>query len=310
MHKIDISGVDLNLLAVSEVLLDERHVGRTAERLRLSQSATSHALGRLRRLFDDPLFVRHAAGIEPTHRARELGDGLAEALAQVRRLVSPVQFDPATRGRTFTIAPHEYAVAILMTKLLALLRQEAEGVDVRCVGLAYRDLITAFDHGDVDLACGAFPGLDTKRIERTPLFEDRFVGVVRAGHPALAEGRMSIAAFTSLGHAWVSVGSEPYDPVAVALAAQGRKRRIMMTVPNVLSVPLIVAQSDLVGVIPERLASSMSRPLQLNVFELPVTIDSMTCDLLMPIASAATPEARWLKGVFAKVASDAITPRL
>lgn len=295
MHRIDISRIDLNLLVVLETLLEERHVGRTAERLRLSQSATSHALGRLRRLFDDPLFVRHAAGIEPTHRAREIADDLAQALSQVRRIVSPTRFDPKTLERTFTVATHEYAVAVLMPKLLTLLRRQAPGVNIRCVGLSYQELLAALDRGGADFACGAFPGLDAKRIERTPLFADRFIGVVRAGHSALTEGRLSIEAFAALPHVWVSIGAEPYDPVAAAMADHGHRRRIAMTVPNALSVAPIVAGSDLIGVMPERLAKSLMGSFQLAPFELPIVIDALTCDLLMPATLAATPEACWLK---------------
>jgi len=107
--------------------------------------------------------------------------------------------------------------------------------------------------GSQTLPCGAFPGLDVRRLKRTPLFADRFIGVVRAGHHALRNGRLDIEAFTELRHVWVSMGSEPYYPVAEAMADQGRRRRIAMTVPGALSVALIVANSDLVGVMPARL---------------------------------------------------------
>ncbi|TWB52914.1 LysR family transcriptional regulator [Nitrospirillum viridazoti] len=303
MHQIDLSRVDLNLLVVFEALAAERHVGRAAERLRLSQSATSHALGRLRRLFDDPLFVRHAAGVEPTPRARALAESLAAALAQIRALVSPTHFDPAKLERVIKVATHEYVAAVLMPELLSLLRREATGVDVRCVSLSYRDIISAFERGEIDLACGAFPGLYGGRLERTPLFEDHFAGVARAEHPAVAEGRMELEAFASSLHVWVGFGREPYDPVADALAARGRTRRIAMAVTNALAVPSLIAGSDLVGVIPRRLAVRMCKSPQFSVFELPVAIEPMTCDVLMPTALAETPEAQWFKRIFANAAA-------
>lgn len=306
MHKIDISRIDLNLLILFEVLLAERNVGRAAERLQLSQSATSHALGRLRRLFGDPLFIRHAAGVEPTHRARQLADDLAGALAHVRRMMGSTRFDPATLERTFTVATHEYAVAVLMPRLLALLHRDAPGVDIRCVGPSYRDLIAALDRGEADLACGAFPGLDTKRIERTPLFTDRFVGMVRVGHPALSAGGLDLEAFVSSLHVWVATGERPYDPVAVALAERGRARRVGLTVPYALSVPVVLASSDLVGVVPERLGASLSVSLPVVMFELPIVLGTMTCDLLVPTSLAATPEARWLTDIFVSAATDEV----
>lgn len=303
MHHIDISKFDLNLLAVFEALLEERHVGRAAVRLRLSQSATSHALGRLRRLFDDPLFVRHVGGVEPTARARKLAAPLAEALAHVRRVVGPVDFDPATLQRTFTVATHEYVVAVLMPSLTALLRGQAKGVDIRCIGLSYRDLATALARGDVDVACGAFPVVDARRVERMPLFTDSFVGVASVDHPGLIEGRASIEAFASSPHVWVSIGNEPYDPIADALALQGYERRIAVTVPTASSVPAIVALSDLIGVMPARLADLIARPIGLAVFDLPVATNPVSCDLLIPVASSGTPEAQWLHSVFVQAAA-------
>ncbi len=304
MHRIDISRIDLNLLVVFELLLEERHVGRAADRMQLSQSTISHALGRLRRLFNDPLFVRHRAGMEPTPRARELAGPLADALTQVRRVVSPAEFNPATFKRTLNIATHEYAVAVLLTKLLSQLREEAPSVDLRCVGLSYQDLVTAFDRGEIDLGCGAFPGLQSEQIERTPLFEDRFIGVVRAGHPAMTESRMTLAAFCAFPHVLVAIGGQPHDPIGEALRAQGVSRRIALILPSALSVTSIVAEADLVGVLPERLAASMTGNRGLVTFELPVTITPVSCDLLLPTPLARTPEAQWLRRVFQRVAAS------
>src|SRR4051794_5197038 len=115
MHQIDLSRGDLNLLVVFETLFQERHVGRAARRMALSQSATSHALGRLRQLFEDPLFVRNPRGVEPTSRGRELAEPIARALAQIRSVMAPTEaFDPAKLRRTFRIAAHDYAIAVLI----------------------------------------------------------------------------------------------------------------------------------------------------------------------------------------------------
>ena len=306
MHQIDISRMDLNLLVVFEALLEERHVGRTANRLHLSQSATSHALGRLRRLFNDPLFVRHPAGMEPTSRARELATPLAEALAQVRRVVSPpAPFDPATLVRSYTVATHDYATVVLLTKLMSELRREAPGVDLRCVGMWYPDLVAGFHRGTVDLACGAFPGFHMQRIERTPLFDDSFVGVIRADHPALTAGRVELDAFVATPHVLTSPGGEPNSPVDEALSARGLSRRIAMTVPNPLSVPLLVAGSDLIGVMPARLAATMAANHGVVAFDLPITIKAVTCDLLMPGALAGVAEVRWIEDVFRRSVAHA-----
>jgi DNA-binding transcriptional LysR family regulator len=302
MQQIDITRIDLNLLVVFEALLDERHVGRAARRLCLSQSATSHALGRLRRQFGDPLFVRHHTGVEPTPRAKELAGLLADALAGIRRVVAPVEpFDPVKLVRTFTVATHDYVIAVLLTKVMALLRKEAPGVDFRCVGLTYDELGTGFDRGTVDMACGAFIGFDARRIDRLPLFDDRLVGVVRSGHPALKAGGMNLDAFVATPHVWTSGGGEARSPVDDALAAIGLSRRIAMTVPTSFAVPAIVAASDLVGVVPHRLVDG-ANDHGLVAFELPIAIEPMTCDLLMPTALAGTEDARWMKALLVRAA--------
>jgi DNA-binding transcriptional LysR family regulator len=305
MHQIDISRVDLNLLVVFEALMEERQVARAAKRMNLSQSATSHALGRLRRLFDDPLFVRHSTGIEPTPRARVLEGPLREALAQVRRVVSPAAaFDPAVLVRSYTVATHDYPVVVLLTKLMAQLRHEAPMVDLKCVSVSYDDVIAGLDRGTVHMACGAFLGLDVQRIQRTPLFEDQLVGVVRSGHPALKDGRMDENAFIAFPHVLTSPDGASHSPLDVGLSARGLSRRVAMSVPNALSVPSIVATSDLIGVLPKRLAATLAGGNGIVAFELPIATETVSCDLLMLGALANVAEARWIQNIFQRVAAE------
>lgn len=305
MHQIDIPRVDLNLLVVFEALMEERQVGRAAKRMNLSQSATSHALGRLRQLFDDPLFVRHSTGIEPTARARELEGPLREALAQVRRVVSPAEaFHPAVLVRSYTVATHDYPIVVLLTKLMAQLRCEAPMVDLKCVGLSYDEVIAGLDRGTVHMACGAFLGLDVQRIERTPLFEDQLVGVVRSGHPALSHGQMDQNAFIAFPHVVTSPDGVSHSPLDIGLSARGLTRRVAMSVPNALSVPSIVATSDLIGVMPRRLAAILAGCNDIVAFDLPIAIDAVTCDLLMPKALANVAETRWIANIFQRVAAE------
>src|SRR6185312_1317846 len=131
LHEIDLSRADLNLLVLFDIVLAERHVGRAADRLRLSPSAVSHGLGRLRRLLNDPLFLRTPKGVVPTARATELAEPIADILARVRRVVATAApFDPARSTRRFTIGAPDAIAAVLLPPLLDALRRDAPEVDI------------------------------------------------------------------------------------------------------------------------------------------------------------------------------------
>lgn len=299
MHEIDLTRVDLNLLVVFEALMQERHVGRAAHRLSLSQSATSHALGRLRDLFGDPLFVRHPRGIAPTLRGRELDQPVALALTQLRQLFQPATpFDPATLQRTFTIAMHDYALAVLMPAVAARLQRQAPGVNVRCISLHPARVIDALDRGELDCALGGFIGIHADRVRRLPLFTDRFVGVARRGHPRVRDGQMALADFVSVPHVLMSPDGTAYGDIDDALASLGLARRIAMTVPNFLALAPVIGTSDMLGVLPERLAlraasgAPMSAPM--TVFDLPLALEPITCNMLVLAPLAGQPALAWL----------------
>lgn len=297
MHQIDLTRCDLNLLVVFEALMRERHVGRAAERLFLSQSATSHALGRLRDLLGDPLFVRHPKGVEPTARAQELAPAIADALDRVRAIVTPrAPFDPARLQRVFTIGATDYAVFVVLAPLLARLQESAPGLDLRIVPVDQGGVAAAFDRGELDFAIGNFPD-PPHRIESIPLFEERFVGVVRRGHPALEADRLSLDAFTALPHALVSLRGDPHGRVDEALAAIGRSRRVAVTVAHFLALPFVIGASDMVGVLAERAAVRMAETAALSLFALPIEMPSWTLHLLRPRQLADQPEVAWFSGL-------------
>ena len=305
MHQIDLTRIDLNLLVVFEALLQERHVGRAAKRLSLSQSATSHALGRLRNLFDDPLFARNPRGIEPTPRGRELAKPVADALSQLRQLLSPTAaFDPATLRRTFTIATHDYAFAVLMPSLMAELRTQAPGVDLRCVSIHPAKVIDCLDRGELDFALGGFIGIKSERVTRTLLFSDRFVGVARRGHPRLKNGRMSLKDFVVLPHVLMSPGGESRGDIDQALASLGVERRVAITAPNFLALPFIIEKADIIGVLPERLALRTAETASITLFQLPIKVDPVECNVLALAPLMKQAEIQWLMGLLKSAATS------
>ncbi|BBX82655.1 LysR family transcriptional regulator [Mycolicibacterium aubagnense] len=304
MHEIDLTRADLNLLVVFEALMRERHVGRAAERLSLSQSATSHALSRLRAMFDDPLFVRHPRGVEPTSRAQELAPHISNSLVQIRQILSPqTGFDPKALRRPFTIAAHDYAIAVLTPMLVDDVRTQAPSVDLRFISVGPLEVVAGLDRGEIDFALGGFIDVAAERVARTQLFSDRFVGVARHDHPYVSARRMSIDHFTSLPHVLMSAGGPARGDVDQALSALGLARRIAVTVPNFHALPYVVENSDVIGVLPERLALRIAQNHPLALFDLPIDVAAMTCSMLVLAPLVEQPEIIWFTAMLRRAAA-------
>lgn len=297
MHEIDLSRTDLNLLVVFDALMTERHVGRAAARLFLSQSATSHALGRLRELLGDPLFVRHPKGVEPTARARELSEAVADLLGRARAIVAPQSpFSPATLTRTFKIGATDYAVFVVLAPLLARMQAIAPGLDLRILPVDAGRVAEEFDRGDIDFAIGNFTE-PPRRIEAVRLFTERFVGVVRRGHPSLVAGGMSLNTFVKTPHALVSLRGDAHGRVDEALEPLGLRRRVAVTVAHFLALPFVIGASDMVGVLAERAAMRMAETAGLSLFRLPIEVPPWDVHLLRARQLADRAEVKWFSDV-------------
>ncbi len=293
MNEIDLRKVDLNLLVVFQILLAERHVGRAAIRLFRTQSAVSHALGRLRRLFEE-LFIRHPKGVEPTARALALAPAIADILDRTRAaLLAPI-FDPKIR-HTFTIATLDLTVPTVLLPLMERLRKVGSGNDIRVLPLDRLHVVEAFDRQEIDMAILNLPN-PPARIERLPLFTDRFVGIARAGHPAVKRRKMTTKAFAALPHLLVSVRGDPTGICDEPFAPLDRlHRRVAMTVPHMLAAPLLVANTDLVALVFERIARRFAQELNLTIFAPPIRLPDFSVDLLMSASRVNDPGLRWLK---------------
>lgn len=294
MKQIDLRRADLNLLVVFQVLLAERHVGHAAKRLQLTQSAASHALGRLRTMFRDPLFVRHPKGIEPTSRALALAPVIADILDRANSLLaSPAGFDP-NKPHTFTIGGTDLGVFTVLVPLIKRLRATAPRIDLRVRPLDGTRVVAAFDRQEIDCALMPFPEAPA-RIVRETAIKESFVGIVRRGHPAFKRKRISVANWAALPHLLVSPRGEDAGEADEQLAKLGFKRRIVAVVPHFLAAPLIVANSDLVTLTTERIANYFSKELDLTLFEPPVPMRGFTIDLLGSVARRTDPALRWLR---------------
>ena len=300
MKPLDLTRFDLNLLVVLEALWAERHVGRAAERLHLSQSATSHALSRLRAAFADQLFIRHPRGIEPTPLAIELMPRVAAVLESVRLVASPRgEFDPARLQATLSVAATDHAILTVIAPVLAKIQAAAPGVVLRLRPADMESTVRMLDSGDLDIVVGSgsFAQMP-QRFDCQLVHKERFVGIARKGHPALVERdkklHMELDDFTRLPHILVSPRGDTRGAVDDALEALGRTRKVNATCHSFLAVPFMVGASDSIAVIAERVALRMQDTAQLGLFELPVALPAWEVLVIRARGRANEPAVQWI----------------
>lgn len=295
MNKINIHRIDLNLLVVLGVLLTERHVSRTASALNLTQSAVSHALGRLRVLFSDPLFFRTADGMAPTERALALEPELSEILARTRQLISAQEdFDPQTAGDRIVIGLTDYASAVVMPALAAILERESPNLQV-ILRVDHPDLsVNHLDSEQLDFSIAPLWSVVPKRISVTPLFLDQFVLTCRSSHPVVSTNP-SLEALKRLSRAVVSSridGSSVSEP---SLIKAGFPRHPAMVIPHFLAAPFILERSDYIAFIPEKLSWQLSSLAPLQMRPSPIALPKITMALMYHQRRvAASPCLSWV----------------
>lgn len=284
---------DLNLLVTLDVLLQEGNVTRAARRLHLSQSALSRSLARLRETTGDPLLVRAGRGLVPTPRALELRDDVHRLVQEAEAVLRPAELlDPATLERTFTLRCSEGFAETFGPALLDRLAAEAPGVRLRFTQKPDKES-RALRDGSIDFETGVIGSAIGPEIRAQALFGDRFVGVVRPGHP-LCKGRVTPARYAKARHVYVSRQKLCGGPVDDALAALGLERSIAIVVGGFSTALALARESDLVASVPERHTLGLRHDL--HSFPLPVQTPRITVSLLWHPRMDADPGHRWLRG--------------
>ena len=297
---MDIRNVDLNLLVALDALLAERSVSRAAVRLHLSQPATSALLARLRELFGDPLLLRGAREMLPTPRALELLGPVKRVLDEIDALVQPRSaFDPASALHTFTLSASDYVEYALLPALVDYVERHAQGVRLAVRPLDLQNVERQLAGGEVDLCVtglqNAPAGLHTR-----PLYTERIVAVVRRNHPGIG-AELSLDTFCSMEHLLVSVRGGGFSArIDEVLASLGRKRRVRLAVPHFLLVPEIVARSDMISALPERLARGHAKTLR--ILEPPLEIEGFTVGEIWHERNQREPAQQWLRDVLLDLA--------
>lgn len=284
---------DLNLLVTLDVLLAEGSVAGAARRLRLSPSAMSRALARLRETTGDPLLVRAGRGLVPTPRALALRQSVGRLVEDAEAVLRPAEaLDLGRLVRTFTLRTSEGFVETFGPRLIARLGVEAPAVQLRFVQKPDKDSAPLRD-GSIDLETGVIDKDTGPEIRAQALFRDRFIGVVRTGH-ALSRGEVTPTRYAAGRHVFVSRRGLARGPIDDALATAGLAREVVTIVGGFATALALARETDLIASVPERHTASLRAGM--HSFALPMPLPELTVSLLWHPRLDADPAHRWLRG--------------
>lgn len=313
--------LDLNLLRVFDEVMAERNLTRAARNLAITQPAASNALRRLRDALGDELVTRAGYGVMPTPFALSIWPAVREALASLRAAIAPIDFDPSTTRSTFVVAMADATAAIIIPRLLKTLETEAPRASMRVRPLTTRDPRVLLEGDDLHMAVGYFPAViaaitlgemqeDTSdTFGHAPVYSGRYVCVMRQDHP-LAGAPISLDAYCGARHLLVSFSGRPFGFVDEALAVIKRSRRIVLTVNQFFTAAQVVANSDLLTILPRDFIPSTGIADKLAWQPLPVQVPPLQVDMLWHRRKQTAPAHAWLRSAVARLAQDRFQPEV
>ncbi|TAK80172.1 MAG: LysR family transcriptional regulator [Betaproteobacteria bacterium] len=300
---MNVHDVDLNLLRVFDAVLYERGVTPAATRLGLTQPAVSNALARLRAVFGDALFVRTAAGMDPTPFARELAEPVRQALALLESaLAHGPGFDPASSTRAFRFYMSDLGQVEFLPPIVERVQSAAPGVRLEAAAADLEHIGDALGGGALDLAVGFLPGLGAP-IKRRVLFRDPYVCLMRAGHPALA-GRLTRRKFLDASHVLVTYRGGGHRVIEEALERAGIARRIALRVPHFTVVPMVLERTNLILTLPARVARVYERRGSFRALPAPVPIPPAEVAVHWHERFESDPGNRWFREQIVELFSE------
>jgi DNA-binding transcriptional LysR family regulator len=294
-----LKNLDLKLIEIIGDLYTSRSVSATASNLDIRQSTVSMALGRLRKHFDDPLFVRTSGGMEPTPRGAEIIEVFRSAEFYMRKaLESQEVFDPARSTRVFRLCSTDLAQLTILPALLKRLKLIAPSVTVTLSAISDRTP-ERLESGDADLTIGFVQprgaGFCGQR-----LFQDRFVCVFGSDHPRIGKN-LSMEQFEKEAHIVIATNGTGHSVVDDTLAANGTRRQIGLQVPGFLGIGPILTNTDLIAILPEQLGSYLARSGKVRLAELPVYIPPYSIYQIWHERVTHDPASRWFRKVIASL---------
>jgi DNA-binding transcriptional LysR family regulator len=303
--------LDLNLLRVFNEVMTERSLTKAAVKLSLTQPAVSNAMRRLREAVGDELLRRRGQRVEPTPRALALWPTVQEALRQLQESLAPGVFVPAEASTTFVLAMADATAAELIPGLVEVMDREAPGVGIRVVPLTTRDPRRLLDEEAADLAIGYFPAVlasltaqaqagEAVAYHHQRLYYSNYVCVMRRDHP-LASVPLTLDRYCAARHLLVSFSGRPYGFIDEALAARGRQRHIVLTVNQFFTAGRVVANSNLLTVLPRHFVSVTGIADQLVLRELPFEVPAVHVDAVWHRRLHHNRAHEWLRGVISQL---------
>jgi DNA-binding transcriptional LysR family regulator len=292
--------IDLNLLELFDAVYRTRNLTAAGSQLGLSQSAVSRALGRLRDMYGDALFVRQQRGVSPTPFADGLTGPVSSALETLRSTLLRPSFDPATQSRTFQVAMSDIGERIFLPRLMDHLTRAAPRVVLRVVSPDKTELHDGLASGRIDLAAGFF-GTLSKQMHQRHLFRERFIYIAHRRHPSVA-GKLRREQLRDIPH--VIGGPEGMQHLAAVekvLSSSRIKARVALRVHSLLCVGPAVAGSDLIGVVPSNLGAIVASHMPLQLIEPPVQFPGFDITLVWHQRFHRDPAIEWLRNLFVKL---------
>lgn len=304
--------LDLNLLRVFDVVMAERNLTRAAERLSITQPAVSNALKRLKDSVGEDLLTRVSSGVKPTPRAEALWPEVRTALGHLRAALSPGEFNPQTDATSFRIAMADATAALFMPPLVSQIEQTSALANLRVLPLATRDPSEMLARGDADLAIGYFPetvsaltsqGSDSP-LRQARLHDSEYVCVMREGHPLAEPGALTLDAFCAADHLLVNFAGRPYGLADQALAALNRKRRVVLTVNQYFTAGRVVANSNLLTVLPAYFVEATGYHEQVVTRPLPFHLDGLHVAMVWHQRNDRNSAHQWLRARLLEAAAQ------
>jgi DNA-binding transcriptional LysR family regulator len=299
------TNIDLRLLTIITELQRTRSVSQTAENLELSQSTVSMSLARLRKHFNDPLFVRTSSGMEPTPHAAELIDLLSHAETLLATaLEHHVVFHAATSDRIFHLCSTDIAKVTMLPKLMNRLKTLAPSVRVELREMSDKTS-ELLESGELDLAVGFVPPLGAGFCQQR-LFAERFVCVVRADHPRIANF-LSLDQFQDEVHLAITTSGTGHGIVEKAIEEKHIRRNIGLRVPGFLGIAGIITSTDCLAIVPEQLGDMLASSAAIKLLELPFQVPAYYVMQHWHERYTHDPAIKWLRAVFAELFLESVS---
>jgi len=294
-----LGAIDLNLLRIFDAVMTERNVTRAAAALHMTQPAVSNAVNRLRLTLQDPLFIKTQGGVLPTQRAELLWPPIRDALGRIADTLEHNEFDPSRSQAVFRMAMSDYVADQIIRPLLVQQQATAPNIRIHLHPYSLGNTGTLLEKGEVDMAAGVYSNFGSS-LRTLPLETLTYVCAMRKGHPLLAQPRFTLDDFLRARHLMVSLLGTP-ALIDHELAAHGCKRNVVLTINQFSLAPRLLAETDLICVVPVNTVRNSPHSHQLEAVEAPFPFAPRTVNLIWHERSDNVPAQRWIREEILKI---------